>query len=292
MAELAVTLLQRGVADILHSPLSHHEAAYLREPLPPPLVAGNYESLADKCFVGTSFKDKAVIGRPAAWEWVNESHGPRPKWGYVATKPGSLLTFMVNTTASSGNRSHPVLVQLAYLASYEHMGKAQVRCVVRCVLCFYCRWRCMPSRLPPRLTYQVILCAGVSRAVTATTRSSTATTARTAACSSCTACTPVSTTSASWRCRCGGGIRPASGNFVMTHASLMQIARAAGARGQRVAGEGAQSEAGGRRRQRGGGGGRSGRRQPGGGGARARHQLPARRLWRGRRVRHTQPHLM
>lgn len=127
MAELAITLFQRGIADILHSPLSEYDKAYIHSSIPPPMIKGNYESLSDKCFVGDGFKNKAVMGKPDKWDWVNESRSLRPKWGYVSTEPGSMLKVQVNSTASSGAADHPVLVQLAYLKSYEHMGKALVR---------------------------------------------------------------------------------------------------------------------------------------------------------------------
>jgi DNA polymerase alpha subunit B len=137
MAELVITLLQRGVADILHSPLTPAERESCAAPLPPPMIAGNHQSLSSKCFVGEAFRSAAVKGKPKGWAWLNESKTPRPKWGYVSSKPGSLLRVAVNTTASSGAADHPVLVQLAYLRSYEHMGKALVRCVLRCAFCVW-----------------------------------------------------------------------------------------------------------------------------------------------------------
>eukprot|EP00775_Hariotina_reticulata_P012114 gene12114-12253_t len=132
LAELAITLLQRAVVDLLHNPLTDEDKAYINRPLPAPMLPTNYESLADKCFVGEAFKAKAVVGKPVDWEWVNESHTLRPKWGYVATRPASVLQLNLNTTASTGNPKHPVLVQIAYLASYEHMGKALVLCTAGC----------------------------------------------------------------------------------------------------------------------------------------------------------------
>lgn len=69
----------------------------------------------------------AVLGKPASWEWINESKSQRPKWGYVSRTPGAVLKIRVNTTASTGDPKHPVLVQLGYLKSYEHMGKAIIR---------------------------------------------------------------------------------------------------------------------------------------------------------------------
>jgi hypothetical protein len=76
--------------------------------------------------MGEAFKTKAVVGQPASWDWVNESRSVRPKWGYVSSTPGASLQLLLNTTASSGAANHSVLVQVAYLSSYEHMGKAAV----------------------------------------------------------------------------------------------------------------------------------------------------------------------
>jgi hypothetical protein len=56
MAELVISLLQRGVADILHSPLTQAEKEYCAAPLPPPMVLGNYQALSSKCFVGDMFR--------------------------------------------------------------------------------------------------------------------------------------------------------------------------------------------------------------------------------------------
>lgn len=127
MAELVITLLQRGVADILHSPLTQAEKEYCAAPLPPPMVKGNYQSVSSKCYVGEVFKTDAVVGKPASWEWINESKTVRPKWGFVAKTPGALLKIKVNTVASTGTANSSVLVQLGYLKSYEHMGKAIVK---------------------------------------------------------------------------------------------------------------------------------------------------------------------
>jgi hypothetical protein len=127
MAELMITLLQRAVADILHSPLTKAEQEYCAAPLPPPMIKDNYQSLSSKCFVGDAFRTDAVVGKPGAWEWVNESKTVRPKWGFVAKTPGAVLKIKVNTTASTGDPAHPVLVQIGYLKSYEHMGKAIIK---------------------------------------------------------------------------------------------------------------------------------------------------------------------
>ena len=37
----------------------------------------------------------------SGYEWVNEAKTERPKWGFVATKPGSALKIAVDTTATA-----------------------------------------------------------------------------------------------------------------------------------------------------------------------------------------------
>lgn len=90
------------------------------------MVPNNYASLANQCFIGPKFKDLSVVSAEG-WEWVNEAKTGQPKWGYVSWQPGSKLVFKFNATASSGNTSAPVVVQVGHLSSYEHMGKAIVQ---------------------------------------------------------------------------------------------------------------------------------------------------------------------
>jgi hypothetical protein len=49
-----------------------------------------------------------------------------------------VLKLRLNTTAAAGLRDKPVLVQLAHLRSYEHMGWAEVSCASGC--------ECPPTR--------------------------------------------------------------------------------------------------------------------------------------------------
>ena len=37
----------------------------------------------------------------SGFEWVNEAKTERPKWGFVATKPGSFLKIALDTTATA-----------------------------------------------------------------------------------------------------------------------------------------------------------------------------------------------
>jgi hypothetical protein len=135
MSELVISLLQRGVADLLHSPFSSEDTEAAAASLPPPMLPANHQALSDRCFMGQAFRDNAVIAdpQPDNWTWVNEAKASlRPKWGYVSYTPGSVLRLRVNTTASAGALDQRVLVQLAHLRSYEHMGQGSVTCAVRC----------------------------------------------------------------------------------------------------------------------------------------------------------------
>ncbi|EFJ49701.1 hypothetical protein VOLCADRAFT_89684 [Volvox carteri f. nagariensis] len=68
------------------------------------------------------------------WNWTDEGRG---KWGYVATEPGKTIRFKVNTQLG-GNRTknrlsgRPIVVQVAYLESYQGMGTARVSCEAGC----------------------------------------------------------------------------------------------------------------------------------------------------------------
>lgn len=161
MSELVISLLQRGVADLLHSPFSSEDTEAAAASLPPPMLPANHQALSDRCFMGQAFRDNAVIAdpQPDNWTWVNEAKASlRPKWGYVSYTPGSVLRLRVNTTASAGALDQRVLVQLAHLRSYEHMGQGSVTCAVRCdaapcpcphmVTCTHtCTHACMCARI-------------------------------------------------------------------------------------------------------------------------------------------------
>jgi hypothetical protein len=51
----------------------------------------------------------------------------RPTNQPTRPQPGKLLKLKLNTTAAAGLPDKPVLIQLAHLRSYEHMGWAEVR---------------------------------------------------------------------------------------------------------------------------------------------------------------------
>ncbi len=84
LAELVMHLFDVTVEDVTARPVTPEEAqAALTATLPPPLLPGNYESVADRCLMGPVFK--SAVRQANGFEWVNESKGARARWGMVAT---------------------------------------------------------------------------------------------------------------------------------------------------------------------------------------------------------------
>uniref|UniRef100_A0A7S0S1A6 SGNH hydrolase-type esterase domain-containing protein n=1 Tax=Chlamydomonas leiostraca TaxID=1034604 RepID=A0A7S0S1A6_9CHLO len=132
-AELVMHLMQRTMDDLTANKLSPEDGEVVAAPIPPPMIPNNRESVSDKCFIGNIFV--GVVTNKDGFEWVNESKSMRPKFGFVATKPGSVLDMMVDTratAASTAANQKDVLVEVAYLRSYEHMGQASITCVSGC----------------------------------------------------------------------------------------------------------------------------------------------------------------
>ncbi|KAG2488702.1 hypothetical protein HYH03_012702 [Edaphochlamys debaryana] len=135
MGELAAQLILDAHAMVAAGHrLSAAEAARVEAPLPPPMLESNLESAADRCFVGPSLT-KALLDAQG-FEWVNEGKNPKlPKWGYVASQPGAVLRLKLATATSAGTeeeRGMNVSMQLGFLHSYEHMGRAAVSCEDGC----------------------------------------------------------------------------------------------------------------------------------------------------------------
>ncbi|KAG1660750.1 hypothetical protein FOA52_010624 [Chlamydomonas sp. UWO 241] len=130
IAELAIHLISSVLAQVKSS----EPAALQPQPLPPPMIPGNHESANDKCFIGGSFV--ATVQEPhEGWEWANEAKNSlRPKWGFISTTAGSALKVKVDTraSASASADNSDVMVQIAYLQSYENMGKASITCEGGC----------------------------------------------------------------------------------------------------------------------------------------------------------------
>jgi hypothetical protein len=109
-------------------------------PLPPPLHANN---LADKnlaCAHGSALS--AHVESAEGFDLIDEGKAPKQKVGYVAWRPGARLVLRVDLKAAEEAAAEEeegakttgsgVAVQLAYLKSYKHMGRASVECLGGC----------------------------------------------------------------------------------------------------------------------------------------------------------------
>ena len=56
---------------ILVLPTTDEDLLEAAEPLPPPMIPDNWESSADKCFIGPSFKN-VIMGDASGWEYKDE----------------------------------------------------------------------------------------------------------------------------------------------------------------------------------------------------------------------------
>jgi len=137
IADLAVNLLQTTAMGLVIDPLGPVDRELLAEPLPPPAHPGNWEARNLMCVYGEAFAENVDLPASKGFELVNEGGNARkPKWGFVATRPGSELIVRMNTTRTTHARDgdQRMNVMLAYLKSYEHMGVARTpssRCVVQ-----------------------------------------------------------------------------------------------------------------------------------------------------------------
>jgi hypothetical protein len=64
------------------------------------MVPGNFESLEDKCLLGSNFQN--CVRNISGFMWINEAkEAPRPKWGYIALDPEAYIDMETNTMATS-----------------------------------------------------------------------------------------------------------------------------------------------------------------------------------------------
>ena len=138
MSELLIHLLIKVMDGIKISPVSEDDKKAISDPLPRPMIPGNYPSLSDRCLLGSVLVNSAVKPHNG-WEWMDDrrrgSHR-QPKLGYVSTSPGSIIQFKMDTRTSvelkAGEKSAPVAIGIAHLRSYEHMGRGIVSCTGGC----------------------------------------------------------------------------------------------------------------------------------------------------------------
>ncbi|KAL4856610.1 hypothetical protein ACK3TF_003052 [Chlorella vulgaris] len=134
LADMVSTFLTQIMDDLDRHPLEAADDVAAAAELVPPMYRGNYPAKSNACLMGSQFKPLAVTTEGFAW--INEGTADKPKQGWVATAPGSVLEFDVATDITPGNESFigsaSVAAAIVYLSSYEHMGQAEVSCVEGC----------------------------------------------------------------------------------------------------------------------------------------------------------------
>ncbi|GAB4818400.1 hypothetical protein N2152v2_005446 [Parachlorella kessleri] len=141
-------------------------------PLPPPMIQGNFERVTPSCLMDDALE--AATSDNGGFQWVNERPNAttrgQQKWGWVSDRPGSWVTFSLDTRTSDGGpagagsgaagvgegggdlegprppinftalQNRPIAavkaglnkLLVAYLASYAGMGRAALECVGGC----------------------------------------------------------------------------------------------------------------------------------------------------------------
>jgi len=142
MADLAVYLLQRTASSLKQRPWGRDDEVMDAELLPEPMIPGNHVPHQVTC----AHMDQLVplVVQARGFEYLAEGSPYRPKKGYVATKPGSTLSIRIDTRrahtdggrygglAGSKENEGAMLLAMAYLKSYEHMGRFRLDCVSGC----------------------------------------------------------------------------------------------------------------------------------------------------------------
>ncbi|KAL4442767.1 hypothetical protein ABPG77_006761 [Micractinium sp. CCAP 211/92] len=135
LADLLVALVQESALSLARSPLGEADEAAAQEPVPEPLVAGNYHRPTSTCLLLRDFQP--VVSEQQGFEWRNERPDAQmaaEKWGWIADAPGAwaLLQFDTTTNLRGELQSEMNEVVLTHLKSYEKMGKARVACESGC----------------------------------------------------------------------------------------------------------------------------------------------------------------
>ncbi|GLC58710.1 hypothetical protein PLESTB_001392400 [Pleodorina starrii] len=138
MSDLAVHLIQEVAIGLITTPVSQEEREWRNLQIPEPMYKGNFEPNVTSCLTELTFAGMAVANQ--GWQWIDEGTVKKPKWGYVATTPGSTLVLRLGTPNSVSaaslaadklpNSTFPVL--LHYLASYASMGQMSASCLGGC----------------------------------------------------------------------------------------------------------------------------------------------------------------
>ena len=100
-AELAIHLIDKVFNSLEQQPVSEEDRLVAGDSIPTPMIPGNWEPQSERCFIGPNFRSS--VQDEGGFEWVNDALDPaRPKWGYVATTPGSKLKMKVGGMGVGG----------------------------------------------------------------------------------------------------------------------------------------------------------------------------------------------
>ena len=93
-AELAMHLIDKVYKSLEAAPVTEEDGVAAVSALPAPMIHNNWETQGERCFIGPMFLSSILA--KGGFEWINEApDSARPKWGFVATAPGSKLKMMV-----------------------------------------------------------------------------------------------------------------------------------------------------------------------------------------------------
>eukprot|EP00877_Chromochloris_zofingiensis_P007869 jgi/Chrzof1/3335/Cz12g21090.t1 len=134
ISDMVANLFQQTAMSLLMHPFGVQDKELLYEPLPVPMHPSNWEARNLMCTYGEGFAPYVVKDNSPGWEFLNEGHPKKPKWGYISTVPGSTLRIRVNTTRETESKTgdNRMNVMIAYLKSYVKMGKAKFECLEGC----------------------------------------------------------------------------------------------------------------------------------------------------------------
>ncbi|KAL4424189.1 hypothetical protein ABPG75_001490 [Micractinium tetrahymenae] len=135
LADLLVALIQESALSLAQAPLGAADEAEAQEPVPEPMVAGNYHRPTSTCLLLLDFE--RMVAEQRGFEWRNERPDAQmaaQKWGWIADQPGAwaLLQFDTTTNLKGELQSDENEVVLTHLKSYERMGRARVACESGC----------------------------------------------------------------------------------------------------------------------------------------------------------------
>lgn len=133
MADLVVHFIFDVLSGLHREPLAAIDEEWANKPLSNPLYKNNWEAKTLHTCLMAQMVDELVVAKDEGWALVNEGNEHKAKWGYVSSTVGSSLTLKVNNLLSESVKpGENVTMLIAYLESYEHMGKFHLTCVEGC----------------------------------------------------------------------------------------------------------------------------------------------------------------